>query len=50
MVDVIFQHGSESQIMASIKNKLLVLPEETLIYPGHGDPGIVAEERALYKM
>lgn len=48
MVDVIFQHGSEKEIMKSIKSKLLILPEETLIYPGHGEPGLVSEEKALY--
>lgn len=27
--------GSEKDILNSIKNKLLILPEDTLIYPGH---------------
>lgn len=38
MVDVTFQHGSEEEIMDSIKNKLLVLPDDTFFYPGHGEP------------
>lgn len=35
MEDVICQLGDEREILKSIKNKLLVLPEDTLIYPGH---------------
>ncbi len=48
MVDQIFQLGDESKIKESIKKKLLILPDDTLIYPGHGDPGLVSEERPLY--
>lgn len=40
--------GSEKDIMNSIKNKLLVLPDETVIYPGHGIPGIIGEEKLNY--
>ena len=49
MVDATFQLGSERDIMKSIKNKLLVLPEDTLIYPGHGETGIIAEEKLIYQ-
>ncbi|MCI8518714.1 MAG: MBL fold metallo-hydrolase [Clostridia bacterium] len=35
MVDVTFLLGNEKEILKSIKNKLIVLPEDTLIYPGH---------------
>jgi glyoxylase-like metal-dependent hydrolase (beta-lactamase superfamily II) len=38
--------GSLEQILASIHGKLLVLPEETLVYPGHGPLTTIAEERA----
>lgn len=48
MADLIFQHGSEEDIMNSIKNKLLMFPEDTVIYPGHGDIGIIGEEKPLY--
>ncbi|MCI8397066.1 MAG: hypothetical protein HFJ52_05430 [Clostridia bacterium] len=48
MVDMIFQHGSKEEILKSIKQKLLTLPEETLIYPGHGEPGLISEEKPLY--
>ncbi|MDE5830883.1 MAG: MBL fold metallo-hydrolase [Clostridia bacterium] len=43
-----FQRGDEKDIMNSIKNKLLVFPEDTVIYPGHGEVGIISEERPLY--
>jgi len=36
MEGVTFQHGNKNDIINSIKSKLLVLPEDTLIYPGHG--------------
>src|SRR5687768_1662572 len=29
----------------SIRNKLYVLPDEVVVYPGHGDPTTVGEER-----
>lgn len=48
MEDVTFQHGSEEDILKSIKNKLLRLPEDTVIYPGHGEPGLILEEKLLY--
>lgn len=41
--------GSKKDIMNSIKNKLLVLPEDTLIYPGHGMSGLISEEKEIYK-
>lgn len=43
-----FQRGSEKDIMKSIKEKLLILPEDTLVYPGHGDPAMIAEEKNNY--
>ena len=48
MEDVTFQHGSKEEIINSIKNKLLVLPDDTVIYPGHGESGIISEEKELY--
>lgn len=35
MEESTFQHGSKKDIMNSIKNKILVLPDDTMIYPGH---------------
>ena len=40
--------GNYKDIMSSIKNKLLTLPDETVIYPGHGDTGLLIEEKTLY--
>jgi hydroxyacylglutathione hydrolase len=38
--------GSLEQILHSIHHKLLVLPDATVVYPGHGSITTVAEERA----
>lgn len=40
-----FPTGSMSQIVRSIKEKLFVLPEETLVYPGHGDQTTIEHEK-----
>jgi glyoxylase-like metal-dependent hydrolase (beta-lactamase superfamily II) len=37
--------GSMPQILKSIRDKLLVLPEETIVFPGHGDTTTIGEER-----
>lgn len=36
--------GDRRQIIESIKNKLLVLPEETKVYPGHGQGTSIKNE------
>jgi hydroxyacylglutathione hydrolase len=38
--------GSMPDILRSIRGKLLVLPDETLVYPGHGPATTIGEERA----
>ena len=38
--------GSFPQIMSSIKEKLLTLPDELVVYPGHGDITTIGAERA----
>lgn len=40
-----FRYASKEALIASIKNKLFKLPDETLIYPGHGEPTTVGEEK-----
>ncbi len=37
--------GSMDEIMRSIHQKLLVLPDETLVYPGHGPSTTIAAEK-----
>jgi hydroxyacylglutathione hydrolase len=38
--------GSFDQIINSIKEKLLTLPDDVLVYPGHGDVTTIGSERA----
>jgi len=40
-----FPGGSQKQLIDAIHTKLLVLPEETLVYPGHGSPTTIATEK-----
>lgn len=40
-----FPTGSMSTLVRSIKEKLFVLPEETLVYPGHGDSTTIGSEK-----
>lgn len=43
-----FPGGSESQIMKSIKEKLLVLPGDTEVFPGHENSTIIEQEKVYY--
>ena len=36
------------QIMNSITNKLMILPEDTIVYPGHGKSTMIGEEKPIY--
>jgi hydroxyacylglutathione hydrolase len=38
--------GSFEQILRSIHQKLLILPDDTIVYPGHGAITTIGEERA----
>lgn len=40
--------GSFEEIMNSITNKLMVLPDETIIYPGHGRTTMIQDEKNIY--
>jgi glyoxylase-like metal-dependent hydrolase (beta-lactamase superfamily II) len=40
-----FPGGSYEQLMNSIRTKLLTLPDETEVYPGHGPKTTIAIER-----
>ena len=37
--------GSMSQLVRSIKDRLFVLPDETLVLPGHGDETTIGHEK-----
>jgi hydroxyacylglutathione hydrolase len=37
--------GAFRQIMDSISRKLLVLPDDTLVYPGHGETTVLSREK-----
>jgi len=37
--------GSLEQIMESLNNKLMQLPEDTLVHPGHGETTTIGEEK-----
>lgn len=41
-----FPGGSMGQLIKSIREKLLGLPEETVVYPGHGPVTTIAQEKA----
>ena len=40
--------GSFEEIISSITNKLLILPDETIVYPGHGKSTKIGEEKPIY--
>ena len=37
--------GNFEQIIASLHHRLLALPDETIVVPGHGDLTTIGEER-----
>lgn len=41
-----FPGGSHEQLIESIRTRLLVLPDDTLVYPGHGPQTTIGIERA----
>jgi hydroxyacylglutathione hydrolase len=43
-----FPGGDEQAILRSIREKLLVLPDETKVYPGHGPSTTIGRERGIY--
>lgn len=54
--DTLFPHGPGKtgspaafrQIIESLESKIFILPDDTLIYPGHGDPSILQKEKEEY--
>ncbi len=43
-----FPGGSEREIIDSIRNKLLVLPAETVVLPGHNEETTIDNEKRFY--
>ena len=37
--------GSMDEILRSIRNRLLIFPDQTPVFPGHGSPTTIGEER-----
>lgn len=40
--------GSQDKLLKSIKTKLFVLAEKTVVYPGHGERTIIGKEKQYY--
>jgi glyoxylase-like metal-dependent hydrolase (beta-lactamase superfamily II) len=40
-----FPGGSQKLLVGGIRQKLFTLPDDTIVYPGHGDPTTVGEEK-----
>jgi glyoxylase-like metal-dependent hydrolase (beta-lactamase superfamily II) len=40
-----FPYGSHSALMTSMRDKVLVLPDETRVLPGHGPETTIGRER-----
>ena len=40
-----FPRGNEMQLLTGIKQKLLTLPEETVVFPGHGPTTTIGREK-----
>ena len=40
--------GSMEDIMDSITNRILILPDNTIVYPGHGKSTMIKEEKPIY--
>lgn len=43
-----FPGGSEAELFRSIKTKLLVLPDETEVFPGHNESTTIQSEKVYY--
>lgn len=41
-----FAYGNGEQLINSVKRKLLTLPDDTVVYPGHGPTTTIANEKA----
>ena len=40
--------GDFEAVISSITKKLMILPDETIVYPGHGKSTMIREEKPIY--
>ena len=40
--------SNREDILNSITKKLMTLPDETIVYPGHGKSTMIREEKPIY--
>lgn len=40
-----FADGDYAQLICSIKKRLLILPDDTIVFPGHGDTTTIGDEK-----
>lgn len=40
--------GDFEAVINSITKKLMILPDETIVYPGHGKSTMIREEKPIY--
>lgn len=45
-----YSYCSETALLNSIKNKLFKLPDETIVYPGHGEETTIGEEKKNFNL
>ncbi|MBN1694148.1 MBL fold metallo-hydrolase [candidate division WOR-3 bacterium] len=46
--NTVFPGGDEEAIFGSIREKIMSLPENLIVYPGHGEATTIGEEKPLY--
>ena len=42
-----FPTGDENALLENIREKLFVLPDETVVYPGHGEQTLIRKEKKM---
>jgi len=46
--NTVFKRGSKEAIFNSIRRKIMALPSDIIVYPGHGEETTIGQERSLY--